>query len=314
MKQVEDRHLILEQRADPWVYLHTDGYYYFTASVPEYDLIELRRAKSLQALRTAEPVTAWVKHETGLMSDLIWAPELHHIHGKWYLYFAAAKSRDIVNGLFDHRMFVLENESANPLEGEWVEKGQIQTEWDSFALDATVFEHKGTHYLVWAQKDPAIDGNSNLYIAELENPWTIKLPQVMLTKPEYDWETRGFLVNEGAAVLKRNGHIFITYSASATDENYCMGMLCASDDADLLNPASWSKSFRPVFQTNADVNQFGPGHNSFTVNEKGEDILIYHARTYTEIEGDPLYDPNRHTRAQVFTWNEEGRPEFGKPL
>ncbi len=152
MKQVEDRHLILEQRADPWVYLHTDGYYYFTASVPEYDLIELRRAKSLQALRTAEPVTAWVKHETGPMSDLIWAPELHHIHGKWYLYFAAAKSRDIVNGLFDHRMFVLENESANPLEGEWVEKGQIQTEWDSFALDATVFEHKGTHYLVWAQK------------------------------------------------------------------------------------------------------------------------------------------------------------------
>lgn len=314
MKQVEDRHLILEQRADPWVYLHTDGYYYFTASVPEYDLIELRRAKSLQALRTVEPVTAWVKHETGPMSDLIWAPELHHIHGKWYLYFAAAKSRDIVNGLFDHRMFVLENESVNPLEGEWVEKGQIQTEWDSFALDATVFEHKGTHYLVWAQKDPAIDGNSNLYIAELENPWTIKLPQVMLTKPEYDWETRGFLVNEGAAVLKRNGHIFITYSASATDENYCMGMLCASDDADLLNPASWSKSFRPVFQTNADVNQFGPGHNSFTVNEKGEDILIYHARTYTEIEGDPLYDPNRHTRAQVFTWNEEGRPEFGKPL
>ena len=314
MKQVEDRHLIVEQRADPWVYLHTDGYYYFTASVPKYDLIELRRAKSLQALRRAEPVTAWVKHETGPMSDLIWAPELHHIHGKWYLYFAAAKSRDIVNGLFDHRMFVLENESANPLEGEWVEKGQVQTEWDSFALDATVFEHKGTHYLVWAQKDPSIDGNSNVYIAELENPWTIKLPQVMLTKPEYDWETRGFLVNEGAAVLKRNGHIFITYSASATDENYCMGMLCASDDADLLNPASWSKSFRPVFQTNADVNQFGPGHNSFTVNEKGEDVLIYHARTYTEIEGDPLYDPNRHARAQVFTWNEEGRPEFGKPL
>jgi GH43 family beta-xylosidase len=314
MKQVEDRHLIVEQRADPWVYLHTDGYYYFTASVPEYDLIELRRAKSLRALRTAEPVTAWVKHETGPMSDLIWAPELHHIHGKWYLYFAAAKSRDIVNGLFDHRMFVLENESTNPLEGEWVEKGQVQTEWDSFALDATVFEHKGTHYLVWAQKDPSIDGNSNVYIAELENPWTIKLPQVMLTKPEYDWETRGFLVNEGAAVLKRNGHIFITYSASATDENYCMGMLCASEDADLLNPASWSKSFRPVFQTNADVNQFGPGHNSFTVNEKGEDVLIYHARTYTEIEGDPLYDPNRHARAQVFTWNEEGRPDFGKPL
>lgn len=62
------------------------------------------------------------------MNDLIWAPELHHIRGKWYLYFAAAKSREIVNGLFDHRMFVLENSSANPLEGDWIEKGQIETE------------------------------------------------------------------------------------------------------------------------------------------------------------------------------------------
>lgn len=314
MNQVEDRHLILEQRADPWVYLHTDGYYYFTASVPEYDLIELRRAKTLQELRMAEPVTAWVKHETGPMSDLIWAPELHYIDGKWYIYFAAAKSREIVNGLFDHRMFVLENDSENPLEGEWKERGQVKTDWDSFALDATVFEHKDVHYLVWAQKDPAIDGNSNLYIAELENPWTIKSPQVMLTKPEFDWETRGFLVNEGAAVLKRNGQIFITYSASATNENYCLGMLCASEDANVLDPSSWSKAFRPVFQTNEEVSQFGPGHNSFTVNENGEDVIIYHARTYTEIEGDPLYDPNRHARAQVFTWNEEGRPEFGKPL
>ncbi|HBQ76535.1 MAG TPA: alpha-N-arabinofuranosidase, partial [Exiguobacterium sp.] len=104
MNKTEDRNLVLEQRADPWVYLHSDGYYYFTASVPEYDRIELRRARSLHELRDAEAVTSWIKPETGPMSDLIWAPELHRIHGKWYLYFAAAKSREIVNGLFDHRM------------------------------------------------------------------------------------------------------------------------------------------------------------------------------------------------------------------
>lgn len=314
MNQTEDRHLIVEQRADPWVYLHSDGYYYFTASVPEYDRIELRRATSLQGLSAATPVTAWIKHETGPMSDLIWAPELHHIRGKWYLYFAAAKSREIVNGLFDHRMFVLENSSTNPLEGEWIEKGQIETEWDSFALDATVFEHRDIHYLVWAQKDPAIEGNSNLYIAVLENPWTIRMPQVMLTKPEHDWETRGFLVNEGPAVLKRNGQIFLTYSASATDENYCMGMLIVSEEADLLDPSTWEKSSHPVFATNEAAGQYGPGHNSFTVDEQGQAVIVYHARTYTEIEGDPLYDPNRHTRAQVFTWNSDEQPYFDKPL
>jgi len=61
-------------------------------------------------------------------------------------------------------------------------------------------------------------------------------------------------------------------------------------------------------------NSVGPGHNSFTVNENGEDVLIYHCHNYKEINGDPLYDPNRHTRAQVFHWNEDGTPNFGVPV
>lgn len=306
---------ILEQRADPWVYKHVDGYYYFTASVPKYDRIEVRRAKSVSGLADVEPVTAWRKHESGPMSALIWAPEIHYIDGKWYIYFAAAKTTEIINGLFDHRMFVLENESENPLEGEWIEKGQLKTDIDSFSLDATTFEHKGVRYLVWPQKDPDIEGNSNLYIAPMSNPWTIQSPQIMISKPEFSWETIGFWVNEGPAVLKRNGKIFITYSASATDENYCMGLLSADEGSDLLNPKSWNKSKEPVFKTNWEVGQYGPGHNSFTVSQDGsEDIIVYHARNYTEIVGDPLYDPNRHTRAQVFTWNSDGTPNFGEPV
>lgn len=306
---------IIEQRADPWVYKHTDGYYYFTASVPAYDLIELRRSKTIQGLDEATPVVAWRKYETGPMSANIWAPEIHYIDGKWYIYFAAAKTTETNEGLFDHRMFVLENDSANPLEGNWVEKGQLKTKWESFSLDATTFEHNGTRYLVWPQKDPRIPGNSNLYIAEMENPWTIKGEPVMITTPEYDWEVIGFLVNEGPAVLKRNGKIFISYSASATDFNYCMGLLTADETSDLLDPASWEKFPEPVFQTNEETGQYGPGHNSFTVSEDGtQDVLIYHARNYKEIEGDPLYDPNRHTRAQVITWDENGRPNFGVPV
>lgn len=302
---------IVEQRADPWVYKHTDGYYYFTASVPEYDRIELRRSKTIQGLGNATPVIAWRKHESGPMSANIWAPEIHFIDGKWYIYYAAARVDDI----FDHRMYVIENEAVNPLEGEWAEKGQVKTDWESFSLDATTFEHNGQRYYVWAQRDPEIAGNSNLYIAKLVNPWTIEGPQVMIAKPEYDWETIGFLVNEGAAVIKRNGKIFMTYSASATDFNYCMGLLEADENSDLLNPSSWIKSETPVFQTSQENSQYGPGHNSFTVSEDGsQDILIYHARNYRDIVGDPLWDPNRHTRAQAFSWNEDGTPDFGKPV
>mgnify|MGYP002401070231 CR=1 FL=1 len=306
---------VLLQRADPWVYKHTDGYYYFTASVPEYDRIEVRRSRTIQGLAQGEVSVAWRKYETGPMSANIWAPEIHFIDGKWYIYFAAARTTETQDGLFDHRMFVLENASANPLEGEWVEKGQIITEWESFALDATSFNHKGTQYLVWAQKDPSIKGNSNLYIAPLANPWTLGAKQVMITTPEYEWEKIGFLVNEGAAVLKRNGKIFISFSGSATDYNYCMGLLWADENADLMDPASWNKLPEPVFQTNEANGQYGPGHNSFTVSEDGKhDVLVYHARNYKEIVGDPLYDPNRHTRAQVLTWSEDGMPIFGVPV
>ncbi|MFC0472166.1 family 43 glycosylhydrolase [Halalkalibacter kiskunsagensis] len=313
--QNEYKNPIVEQRADPWVYKHSDGYYYFTASVPEYDRIELRRAASLQELENATPKTVWKKYEIGDLSANIWAPEIHFIDKKWYIYFAAARTTGTKEGLFDHRMYVLENDLENPLEGNWIEKGQIETKWESFSLDATTFEHLGVRYLVWPQKDPEIKGNSNLYIAEMENPWTIKGEPVMIATPEYDWEKIGFLVNEGPAVLIRNEKIFIAFSASSTDHNYCMGLLIASESSDLLNAKSWKKHPEPVFTTCEETGQYGPGHNSFTVSEDGtQDVIVYHSRNYKEIKGNPLYDPNRHARAQVFTWDEQGMPLFGVPV
>ncbi|CAI1735879.1 Alpha-N-arabinofuranosidase 2 precursor [Serratia quinivorans] len=304
---------LIEQRADPFVLRHSDGYYYFTASVPEYDRLELRRARSLSELAQASPTVVWQKPQQGPMSHLIWAPELHFINGKWYLYFAAAHSPEIAGGLFQHRMFALECSAANPLTGDWVEKGRIYTHIDSFSLDATHFEHRGQHYYLWAQKDPAIPGNSNLYLAEMEDPWTLKGRPVMLSQPELPWETVGFSVNEGPAVITHGQRIFISYSASATDENYCLGLLWADIDSDITDAAQWHKLDQPVFRTSVKNRQFGPGHNSFTLDEQGRDILVYHARNYTEIEGDPLYDPNRHTRIKPLEWDEEGMPVLGEP-
>lgn len=307
---------IVIQRADPLIYKHTDGYYYFTASVPEYDRIEIRRSKTLQGLSEAEIFTAWKKHDEGEMSNLIWAPEIHFIKGKWYVYFAAAGNAEVTGITFNHRMYVIENANEDPLTDNWVEKGQVKTGWESFSLDATTFEHKDKLYYVWAQEETEVEpkSHSNLYIAEMENPWTLKTKPILLTKPELDWEIIRFWVNEGPSILKKNGKIFLTYSASATDENYCMGMLTADENSDLLDAASWVKSTEPVFKTSWENGQYGPGHNSFTVSEDGtEDVLVYHARNYTEIIGDPLYDPNRHTRIEVIKWNEDGTPNFGVP-
>lgn len=304
---------LIEQRADPFIYKHSDGFYYFTASVPAYDRIELRRAQTIEGLASAETVSVWHKPDTGPYSELIWAPEIHFNEGAWYVYFAAAPSREIKDDLFQHRMYAIRCKDDNPLTGEWEFLGQIDTGIDTFCLDATTFTHKGLLYYMWAQKEKDIPGNSNLLIATMENPWTLSSEPVRLTIPEFEWECRGFMVNEGPAVLQRNGKVFVTYSASATDENYAMGLLWADESADLMDPASWHKSIKPVLVSEPKDEVFGPGHNSFTVAEDNESVLlVYHARTYTEIEGDPLWDPNRHTYVKHLRWDENGMPVFGK--
>ncbi len=300
---------LIEQRADPYIYKHTDGYYYFTGSYPLYDRIVLRRAKTIEELSDAEEVVIWEAHESGIMSEHIWAPELHYINNKWYIHFAAGDKADV----WAIRPYVLETDSDNPLVGNWEEKGQINTHFQSFSLDATTFEHKGKRYLVWAQKVDN-DSVSNLYIAEMENPWTIKGEQVLLATPEYSWEQAGFYVNEGPAMINRNGNVYIVYSGSATDDRYSMGLLIAEENSDLLNPQSWTKLAEPVMVSNEKTGEYGPGHNSFTVAEDGEtDLLVYHARPYKKIEGNPLYDFNRHARVQELLWKTDGSPYFGIP-
>ena len=303
---------IVLQRADPYV-IRYKGTYYFTGSYPAFDRIALRKAARLEDLQQAEEVVIWEKHETGPMSHLIWAPELHRIQNKWYIYFGAAPNDGQSDDTFNHRIFCLENEAEDPTTGTWVERGKVETGMDTFSLDATSFELKGSQYLVWGQQDLNIPGHSNLYIARMENPWTLDTTPVMLAKPEYDWECIRFKVCEGPAVITHGDRIYITYSASGTGPEYAMGMLTADLDADLLDAASWSKSPNPVFTTNAEAHMYGPGHNSFTKAEDDvTDVMVYHVRNYTEIVGDPLYEPNRQACAKTISWGAEG-PIFGKP-
>lgn len=301
---------LIRQRADPFITHPVRGLYYFTGSVPEYDRLVIRGASTIGGLSTATESVVWRRPDTGKMGGHIWAPELHRIDGKWYLYFAAGDSDDV----FRIRMYVLESALADPRDpAGWVLRGQIVTEWDSFALDATTFSHRGRRYLIWAQSEPEIAVNTSLYIAEMSSPWTLAGKPVRIATPTRSWEIQGYRVNEGPAVLIRNGRVFVTFSASATDSRYCIGLLTARAGADLLDHRSWVKTPEPVFTTNVANSLYGPGHNSFTVDADGSDVLVYHARDYRDIVGDPLYDPNRHTRVQPLTWNPDGTPAFGVP-
>jgi GH43 family beta-xylosidase len=302
----------IPQRADPYVYRHKDGTYYFTASVPEYDRIVLRKANQLYELNQAQEQVIWTKHESGPMSKHIWAPELHYIFDHWYIYFAAGEAENMWN----IRPYVLECLGDDPMKDPWREIGKMQAadeddfSFRNFSLDSTVFEHRGNYYFVWAEKVGVGKMISNLYIAQLETANKLKSAQVLLTTPDYDWERDGFWVNEGPAIIKRGDKIYLVFSASATGACYCMGMMFANQEDDLLDPRSWDKERYPVLETDEKKGIYGPGHNSFTQDEAGEDILVYHARQYEEIQGDPLYDPNRHAMLMKMKWTKDNYPIF----
>ena len=298
------------QRADPYVY-EKDGWYYFTASVPAYDSIVLRRAKKLADLPQAEEVVIWKKHESGPMSKHIWAPELHYLEGKWYIYFAGGEEEDI----WKIRPYVLECQGQDPLADAWVEKGKMQRadgdefSFEAFSLDATVFEDAGDYYYVWAEKVGVGKQISNLYIAKMESPCKLATVQVLLTTPDYDWERVGFWVNEGPAVIHHGDKLYLTYSASDTGVAYCVGMLTATSGTDLLDPLNWRKERHPVLQSSYEKGIYGPGHNSFTKDEDGNDLpKTVISREYSsewKLGDEPYYPVNDEKNAALYAQYKE---------
>ncbi len=312
----------IPERADPYAMRAPDGTCYFTASYPAfgdvehgYDRIVLRKSETVAGLADAEEKTIWKAPSSGVCSRHIWAPELHFIGGKWYVFFAAGNSDDV----WHIRPYVLCCKDADPYNGEWAEPVRMEAmasdelSFRGFSLDMTYFSHGDKHYLIWAQSV----GDSSLLMAEINpaEPRKLTSHPILLTKPEYDWEKVRFRVNEGAAVLKTDGKIYVFFSASGTGSEYCIGRLSADADADLMNPQNWYKLPCPVLSTEDLIGESGPGHNSFITDEKGDILLVYHARPASHFEGkcgtftdDPLYDPCRHARIRKVKFDADGVP------
>jgi GH43 family beta-xylosidase len=292
---------IASNGADPWVILWK-GIYYYCYSFGES--LAVNKAAQLQDIdTTTEKRIVWESPSGQPYSRELWAPELHDLDGKWYIY-VAADDGDNQN----HRMYVLEGTSQDP-QGKYVLKGQITDPTNKWAIDGTVLVmDSGAKYFIWSGWEGDVNVRQDLYIAPMSDPWTISGKRVLISKPELPWELNGTpLINEGPEVLKHNGKVFIIYSASGSwTDDYCLGQLSLAGNNPLESTA-WVKKPTAVFARTETV--FGPGHASFVPSPDGqEDWIVYHAAKYKGARW------NRNVRIQRFSWDAEGNPVFGKPV
>jgi GH43 family beta-xylosidase len=293
--------------ADPWVVQH-EGYYYWCAS--EKDLgVAVYRSSTLTS--QGEKFMVWRAAERGPYSAQVWAPELHRLDGRWYIYVAASDGRNEM-----HRMIVLESSGADPTD-PFHFKAELYTGDDfarhrnnRWAIDGTVLEHQGSRYLLWSGWHDGRD-EQWLYIAPMANPWTLSGPRVRLCEnDDFGWERVGESrrergLNEGPQVLQRNGRTFVVYSCSGSWEpSYKLGMLELAPHGDPLDPYAWRKQAAPVLESSKAT--CGVGHCSFTQSPDGtEDWIVFHAKVSR------AHGWTRVIHAQRFTWDDDGRPVFG---
>jgi len=307
---------------DPWV-IYKDGWFYYMNTIVRAEgenELKLWRTRNMANLSTAEKKTIFDPPDTTMYSKQLWAPEIHFLDGKWYVYFAADEGINL-----HHRIWVLENGAADPFEGRWLLKGKLSDPGDHWAIDLTVVDYQGKRYAVWSGWEHYYNVQQNIYMAELENPWTMKGDRVLISKPEYEWERHGkvplewqkntgeppvLYINEGPEFLQNGERLFIIYSANACWLDYNLGMLSYTGKGSLLDPKNWKKNPKPVFVQAPENGVYAPGHNSFFKSPDGtENWILYHANP----------GPNdgcgakRAPHMQKFTFTKIGRPYFGKP-
>lgn len=295
-----------EDSPDPWIFRH-GGRYWLTYTSTDH--VELRSATSLAGLADARPRRLWPAagaREPRERCCQLWAPEIHRLGDRWYLYYAATGPD--AGGPASHALYVLE--AVSP-EGPYRMKGRL-TLPQPYAIDGTVARINGRLWLIYS--GGAGFAPASLWLAPLSSPWTVAGAPLEISRPALPWETVAFPINEGPEVLVHGDTLNVVYSASWCGTGaYALGLLSVPARANLLDPATWANAKRPqpLFAARPGAGVFGPGHGSFFSSPDGrESWMVYHA---TETDTGCFTGGLRTTRAQRFGWNADGTPRLGVP-
>jgi GH43 family beta-xylosidase len=231
-----------------------------------------------------------------------WSPTIWKIDGHWWVYFTAQELPA------RHKIYVLESDTDDVL-GHYSFKGALETGRQS--IDPSLLVVGDSRYLMYVTVD---SGANDIYIRKLKTPTEFDGKAALIAHPEAGWEkgegsTKNYPVNEGPTALYHDGKTFIVFSASDTaSPRYCLGLLTLMG-TNPMDPKDWTKTPHPVFAWSPANGIYGPGRGTFAKGKDGSMWLLYAAKTT-----DAPNAGHRETRAQRFTWNADGSPNFGAPV
>ena len=302
----------IRESGDPCVLWDEEtGYYYATYSSGRSDRITLYRARTLGDLGNAEGREIYVTgdacwQEKEIMSYL-YAPELHKMDGKWYIYFSGSPISLTGEGKekarVGVRLFCLECDGDDPW-NDYSFKGCLNESLR--AIDASVFTLGGQSYALCAEIVPGM-GNV-ITIGRLKNPWTMEGDPVRIAHAEYDWELMDGMVNEGPWFFTGpTGRHFLLYSANNVNSYYyCLNILELSGE-DPMDASQWVKRPETTFATYGTA--YCPGHGCVFMSPDGREYyLAYHVKQYRNGSG------SRQLQIQPLFFDADGAPILDRPL
>ncbi|WP_121118243.1 family 43 glycosylhydrolase [Croceibacterium ferulae] len=258
-----------------------------------------------------------------------WAPELHEIGGRLSVLFAPCFNPDDDqstqggkwNTVQAHIMQLRSGgDPANP--ADWSQPAAVlradgsplgrPDQAGNISLDMSYFTAAGQSYYTWSQRylPPTGElGDPLTWIARVASASPARLasdPQPIIA-PNLSFEEN---LSEGAFALFHDGEVHLVYSGSSVSPTYVVGGVRAREGADLTDIASWRK-WRAPLQKSAPMppgvtdylnHEQGPGHGSFTTDEDGNALYVYHTW------GNDVGGDGRDTRLRRLHWAADGRP------
>lgn len=243
----------------------------------------------------------------------LWAPEMHKINGKYWLYYSAGASSSATL----HCSVAVADSPKGPFTNyisEGIDGSEPRFVFEFPTIDGHVFQDDNGSLYYYFAKDQ-VNGISTIWGVELENPYTVKseCEPVQLTRVGYanmssnekrEWEAVQGNWNEGPFMVKHDGKYYLTYSANSYTSKYYgvgyavsntpLGNFYKPDDSMLLGTEKQKDSSKEWDYVS------GTGHHMF-INIGSQSYVVYHKH----------YNIKEAGNVRIFTMDTYGFREDG---